>query len=193
MEKHPFGSFVPAQAQYLLLGSFPCNRNLRKDEAPAYGEWFYCGSGRSAFWGIMEKVYEVSLPTGDQQAKAQLMEKYGIAITDIALEIERKKNDCLDDSLKILAYNTQVIQDILLNNPIQKIFFTSRFVEKLYIKHIQPAGSTIPLEYLVSPSPAADMGLRMRADFKDFIAQYPDKKLLDFRVAFYSERLPQKV
>jgi G:T/U-mismatch repair DNA glycosylase len=190
IERHPFGYFVPQQAKYLLLGSFPCNRNLRNDQDPAFGEWFYCGSGKSAFWGIMELVFDTPLPAGDRAAKEQLMEKYGIAITDIALEIERKKNDCLDASLKILEYNTEVIQDILKNNPIETIFFTSRYVEKAYIKHIKPKDSTCKLEYLVSPSPAADMGLRTSEDFKNFIAQNPDKKLLDFRVAFYKERLP---
>ena len=190
-EMHPFGSFVPANAQYLLLGSFPCNRNLRNDEAPAYGEWFYCGSGKSSFWSIIEKVYNRTLPTGDRQAKEQLLTDYGIAITDIALEIERKKNDCLDDSLKIIQYNTSVIQDILAQNKIEKIFFTSRYVEKLFIKHIQPKGNIAALEYLISPSPAADAGLRMRQDFKDFMVQNPDKKLLDFRVMYYQERLPQ--
>ncbi len=190
-EIHPFTSFVPTHTKYLLLGSFPCNRNLRTDGAsPAYGEWFYCGSGKSAFWSIMENVYACNLPAGEREPKAQLLEKYGIAITDIALEIERKKTDCLDDNLKILTYNTTAIQDILANNPIEKIFFTSRFVEKLFIKHIQPKDSTIALEYLISPSPAADMGLRSRADFKEFIIQNPDKKLLDFRVAYYKERLP---
>lgn len=190
-EKHPFEAFVPKQARYLLLGSFPCNRNLRGDKEPAYGEWFYCGSGKSAFWSIMELVYEADLPTGDRHSKEELLTKYGIAITDIALEIERKKPDCLDNNLKILAYNTQAIQEILQNNPIEAIFFTSRFVEKAYIKHIQPKGSTIPLVYLLSPSPAADMGLRASADFKEFIAQNPNKKLLDFRVAYYQERLPK--
>jgi hypoxanthine-DNA glycosylase len=190
-EKHPFSAFVPTQARYLLLGSFPCNRNLRNDEAPAYGEWFYCGSGKSAFWSIMEMVYGCDLPSGNRTAKEQLLEQQQIAITDIALEIERKKNDCLDNNLKILAYNTAAIQDILKNNPIEKIFFTSRFVEKAYIKHIQPKDSTAELVYLISPSPAADMGLRTSAEFKDFIAQNPDKKLLDFRVAYYKERLPK--
>lgn len=191
IEKHPFQAFVPKDAKYLLLGSFPCNRNLRADDAPAYGEWFYCGSGKSAFWGIMEMVYACNLPTGDRTSKEELLSKYGIAITDIALEIERKKPDCLDNNLKILAYQTEAIQEILENNPIEKIFFTSRFVEKAYIKHIQPKGSKAALIYLISPSPAADMGLRTSAEFKDFIAQNPDKKLLDFRVAYYSERLPK--
>jgi len=191
-ETHPFESFVPAQAKYLLLGSFPCNRNLRDTEAmPAYGEWFYCGSGKSAFWGIMEQVYGCALPTpGDRDAKMGLLEKYGIALTDIALEITRKKTNCLDTSLRIDTYNSVAIQAILANNPIESIFFTSRLVERLFIKHIQPASDLAKLVYLVSPSPAADAGLYMRADFKEFIAQNPSKKLLDFRIAYYKERLP---
>ncbi len=192
LEKHPFEAFIPAQAKYLLLGSFPCNRNLRTDENPAYGEWFYCGSGKSAFWSIMELVYACDLPTGDRASKEALLAKYGIAITDIALEIERKKPDCLDTSLKILAYQTETIQAILKNNPIEKIFFTSRFVEKAFVKHILPKESAVELVYLISPSPAADMGLRASAEFKDFVTLHPDKKLLDFRVAYYQERLPEK-
>jgi G:T/U-mismatch repair DNA glycosylase len=194
IEKHPFGSFAPLNARYLLLGSFPCNRHLRLGDAqPEYGEWFYCGSGKSAFWTIIERVYNRQLPPGARQVKAQLFEEIGMAITDIALEIERKKPDCLDNSLVIKQYNTEAIAKIFRDRQIEKVFFTSRFVETQFIKRIQKHLDTkgFLAEYLISPSPAANKSIMSRVDYQEFIAKYPGKSLTDFRVDYYKERLPK--
>ena len=75
-EIHPFEAFVPVNANYLLLGSFPC-KNVEGD----YGQWFYCGSGRNLFWSLLEEVYQTSLSTLEE--KKQLLTQLGIAITDI--------------------------------------------------------------------------------------------------------------
>ena len=191
-EKHPFESFVPPNARYLLLGSFPCNRHLRFSNAqPEYGEWFYCGSGKSAFWTIIEQVYDRQLPPGDRIAKAKLFEEIGMAITDVALEIERKKLDCLDNSLIIKQYNTTAIARIFNEHKIEKIFFTSRFVETQFNKNIHKHLATNDFvgEYLLSPSPAANKSIMSRTDCQEFMAKYPGKNLTDFRVEYYIARL----
>jgi G:T/U-mismatch repair DNA glycosylase len=193
-EKHPFGSFAPLNARYLLLGSFPCNRHLRLSNAqPEYGEWFYCGSGKSAFWTIIERVYDRQLSPGIRQAKAKLFEEIGMAITDVALEIERKKPDCLDNSLVIKQHNTEAIAKIFSEHKIEKVFFTSRFVETQFNKHIQKHLNTnnFLAEYLISPSPAANKSIMSRVDYQEFIAKYPTKSLTDFRVDYYQARLPK--
>jgi G:T/U-mismatch repair DNA glycosylase len=193
-EKHPFASFSPPNARYLMLGSFPCNRNLRQENAqPEYGEWFYCGSGKSAFWTIVERVYDRQLTVGARQDKAKLFEEIGMAITDIALEINRKKPDCLDTSLTITQYNTEAIVKIFSERNIEKVFFTSRFVETQFNKHIKKhlVAADFIGEYLLSPSPAANPSILSREDYREFIAQHPDCGLTDFRVNYYRERLPK--
>ena len=53
LEKHPFGNFIPANTQYLFLGSFAGKK--------VYGyDWFY-GSKKNQFWAILKKVYKIFL------------------------------------------------------------------------------------------------------------------------------------
>lgn len=145
VERHPFGVFVPPNTKYLLLGSFvtkPTNNY----------EWFYA-NGRNQFWPILEEVYKVSLKTKKDQQK--LFTKLRMAITDIILECEREKNSNLDINLKCLVFNTLAITEILDQNKIEKIFFTSRFVEKLYKKEFKEVIKQYPKTELVTlPSPS---------------------------------------
>ena len=41
-ETHPFGYYIPDQADKLIIGSFPCFNGVD------YGDWFYSGSGKRA-------------------------------------------------------------------------------------------------------------------------------------------------
>ena len=144
-EVHPFASFVPPKAKFLLLGSFVTK--------PAHGyEWFYA-NGRNQFWPILEEVYRVPLKTKKDQQK--LFIKLGMAITDIILECEREKNSNLDINLKCLVFNTGAITEILDQNKIEKIFFTSRFVENLYRRHFKDLIHKYPkIELITLPSPS---------------------------------------
>jgi hypoxanthine-DNA glycosylase len=144
MEKHPFGSFVPKKARYLLLGSFTGKQTY---------DWFY-GTKRNQFWLIIEKVYDVKL--NNKLEKQVLFTKLNLAITDIILSCERKENSNLDNNLVNIAFNTQAIKKILRENKIKKIFFTSRFVEKLFLKQFKETVKQYPeikLVTLPSPSP----------------------------------------
>ncbi len=145
LEKHPFGSFVSKNSKYLLLGSFAAKSN------DGY-TWFY-GTKRNQFWPIMEEVYKVSLKNKKDQQK--LLTKLKIAITDIILKCERTKNSNLDMNLKNLVFNTIEINLILKNNKIKKIYFTSRFVEKLFKREFKGVIAKYPnIKLLTLPSPS---------------------------------------
>ena len=76
-------------------------------------------------------------------------------ITDIILSCERKANNNSDTNLINVVLNREVSK-ILKNNKIKKIFFSSKFVEKLYKKHFKDLilkYSKIELITLPSPSP----------------------------------------
>lgn len=146
IETHPFGNFVPQNTQYLLLGSFTGK--------PIEGyDWFY-GNKRNQFWPIMENLYKIKLDTKAKQQK--LFARLGIAITDIILSCERKNNSNLDMNLANIVFNTKAINNILQKNRIKKIFFSSRFTEKLFRRHFKDVVqqfSEIKLVTLPSPSP----------------------------------------
>ncbi len=141
LETHPYGSFVPPKAKFLLLGSF-----VARPE-PGY-DWFY-GSKRNQFWFILEKVYGIELK--DTKSKQKLFTKLRIAIADIILQCERKKNNNSDMNLTNIVYNVDEIEKILYKNKIEKIYFSSRFVENKFRKFFK--GVNVEIITLPSPSP----------------------------------------
>jgi len=142
IEIHPFEAFIPKDAKYLLLGSFPC-KNIEGN----YGQWFYCGSGKNLLWTLLEKVYQK--PLKNKIEKQLLFESLGIAITDVFAEIERKKDSCLDVDIIPKKYKDAEIAKILAENNIEKIFCTSRFVEHIFNTRFPNHQAT----YIPSPSP----------------------------------------
>lgn len=154
IETHPFGNFVPLNTLYLLLGSFttkPSDDYL----------WFYA-NGRNQFWPIMEEVYGLELDTKDRQQK--LFERLNMALADIILSCERKNNSNLDNNLTNIVYNTKAVDDLIRRNNVEKIFFTSRFVESTFNRLFKYSG--MELIYLPSPSP------RYAAISKNFAALF---------------------
>jgi len=146
VEKHPFGDFIPKKVRYLMLGSF-----VTKPSNPY--EWFYA-NGRNQFWPILEEVYSLSFNT--KQKQQQLFADLYMALSDIILSCERKKNSNLDVNLFNITYNIPAITNIISKNPIEKIFFTSRFVESVFkknFKEVMKEHTKIQLIGLPSPSP----------------------------------------
>lgn len=145
IEKHPFGNFVPKNPKYLMLGSF-----VTKPSNPY--EWFYA-NGRNQFWPIMENVYASNFSTKEKQQK--LFIELEMALVDIILSCERKKNSNLDINLFNIVYNTKAITTIINKYNIKKIFFTSRYVENLFRKHFKDLIERHPkVELVTLPSPS---------------------------------------
>lgn len=146
IEKHPFGDFVPKNTQYLILGSF-----TGKIIDDSY-DWFY-GTKRNLFWPIIQEVYGRQLL--NKKGKQTLFNQLGVAITDIILSCVRNTNSNLDINLTNIVLNKRVA-NIVEDNDIEKIFFSSRFVEKLFKKHFKNLVLSHPdvgLITLPSPSP----------------------------------------
>lgn len=129
IETHPFKAFIPESVTTLIVGSFPgrevTHRVLNEEE------WFY-GSKRNQLWKIISGVYETALQTRTE--KQNLFKKHGIGMVDIFLKVKRKDNNNMDSNLEVIEFNDKAIKSILKNQNIKKIFFTSKFVEKSFMK-----------------------------------------------------------
>lgn len=145
IETHPFTAFIPENVTVIIVGSFPgrevTHKILNEDE------WFY-GAKRNQFWKIISGVYQKDLST--KAEKQSLFKTHGIGIVDIFLKIKRKAGNNMDQNLEVVEYNDKAIKKILADHPVQKIFFTSRFVEKVF-HNLFPEIKTG--ESLPSPSP----------------------------------------
>lgn len=155
IETHPFVYFVPQVTQRLVIGSFPCFNGHD------YGDWFYSGSGRNELWRLLADVFD--MPAGTLDEKKSLCETHGIALTDVAYRIERKANNCADANLRILEFNHTGIDACLAAQP-RMVYFTSKFVERHFLKHYPHINCDSRI--LVSPSPAANRHLASLAEYK---------------------------
>ena len=145
IETHPFKPFVPVNATVLIVGSFP-GRDITQKKL-SEDDWFY-GTKRNQFWNIISEVYSMELKTA--AAKKQLFTAKRIAIADIILQARRNAINNSDTNLEVIAYNDKAIKKILAHASFKHIFFTSKFVEKHFLK-IFPGitnGTCLP-----SPSP----------------------------------------
>jgi len=154
IETHPFGDFVPTNTQYLLLGSF-----TGQITDVSY-DWFY-GTKRNLFWPIIQEVYGVSLQS--KLEKQELFSRLRMAITDIILSCERKAASNLDVNLINIIFN-QEVERIVRDKNLKKIFFSSRFVEKLFRKNFKEIISEHPKIALITlPSPSPRYAAMSRA------------------------------
>jgi hypoxanthine-DNA glycosylase len=145
LEVHPFGNFVPKKIKYLMLGSF-----VTKPSNPY--EWFYA-NGRNQFWPILETVYTSKFDTKEKQQK--LFTDLRMALADIILSCERKKNSNLDVNLFNITFNTEAITDIIRQTRPEIVFFTSRHVENLFRKLFKTVIVDYPeTELICLPSPS---------------------------------------
>ena len=157
IETHPFAAFIPKNIEYLIIGSFP--GKVQADLQLSEEHWFY-GAKRNLFWKIIAQVYET--PLQGTTSKQNLFIKAKIGITDIILKAIRTENKNSDTNLKIVELNHEAIKAILSSNHIKTIFFTSKFVEKLFRKLFTDVNNTIVLP---SPSPRyAKMNLQQKVN-----------------------------
>ncbi len=145
IEIHPFEPFIPGDARYLIIGSFPGKGQTEVDIKSDH--WFY-GAKRNTFWKILEAVYNI--PLKDKHSKQNLFVQTKIGIADIILKAIRKNNTNSDSNLEIIELNDIAIKEIITSNNIVIVFFTSKFVEKLCKRVLPEITHTIVLP---SPSP----------------------------------------
>jgi hypoxanthine-DNA glycosylase len=145
IETHPFKAFIPENVTAIIVGSFPGQEVTHK--ILTEDEWFY-GSKRNQFWKIISGAYETELITRKQ--KQDLFAKQGIGIVDIFLRIKRKGDNNMDSNLEVVEFNDKAIGTILQNQNIKSIFFTSKFVEREFMKMFPETNIG---ECLPSPSP----------------------------------------
>lgn len=96
VEEHPFETFVPENAKFLIIGTFPTHNNNHRFN------FFYSGKDNS-FWSIIEQVFKHSFQhdTGNkavEERKAFLKSK-GIGITDMHEKCYRKNGYSTDENL----------------------------------------------------------------------------------------------
>ncbi len=148
LEYHPFGNFIPQNVQYLVVGTFPGRQfSQRTQEENEKDETAFSYGGRNQFWRIMEKIYNVELPT--RNSKKQLLQNLDLGLLDLIHACRRKKSSNLDSDLTDIVWNKAEFERIFKENAIKTVFCTGKGVAQIFQKWY-PTQSYIALP---SPSP----------------------------------------
>ena len=136
VSKHPYVKYVPKNANKLIIGTMPpyrfCNneRNLCEEDVD-----FFYGSKDNYFWEILGNLTQKNLSFENTKSavkeRKDLLSSLNVAITDIVLECEHKNGNSDDNSLEEIVFNTDVLKDILDNNDIDTLIYTSLKVKSL--------------------------------------------------------------
>ena len=121
IETHPFGNFVPANAQCLILGSFPTHsKNWRFNS-------FYPGRA-NFFWRMLSEIYQHPFQhiSGEVAGKERLAlcEEKGIAISDTIYRAKRKVATSSKDSDLEVIEKMNVLKILREHKTIQTVILT---------------------------------------------------------------------
>ena len=122
VESHPFETSIPNNSKTIIVGTFPTHQKNR------LFEWYYGGEG-NRFWKVIEGVLEHTF-THDMKNRAleerqEIMNKYGIAMTDMVKRCYRKNTLSQDHHLFPIEL-TDLIELLNKNQSIDTVIFTSR-------------------------------------------------------------------
>jgi hypoxanthine-DNA glycosylase len=122
IESNPFGTFIPANPRILIVGTFPTHKSNR------YFEWYYSCEG-NRFWEVMGAVlhhkFEHNKKNPAVIERKALMEKHGIAMTDIVEQCYRR--NMLSQDHHLFPINLIDIVGLLnQHQSIETVVFTSR-------------------------------------------------------------------
>src|SRR5882672_4352339 len=122
IEPHPFPTFIPTNPKTLIVGTFPTHKSNR------FFEWYYSGEG-NRFWEIVGNVLDYSFKHQMKSAatleRQTLMEKHGIALTDMVERCYRRNT--LSQDHHLFPIDLKDLIKLLTENPsIETVVFTSR-------------------------------------------------------------------
>ena len=203
IEKHPWNIFPKSSPiKKLIIGSFPPNKmvlpvgckmkyldeivKVNKRETKRFD--FFYGSQQNEFWVLFFKTQNINLEPSNLDGLKQWLKINEWGVTDIVFKTTRKKDSPSDNDLIPKEWNIDVIEKVLKMNTVKNIYFTSKWVQKNFIKRIKPSlHQNILKHLLISPSPS---GLRVIP--KDILHNFPKNKNesnKDFRFRYFEHVL----
>lgn len=122
VEVHPFETFIPDGAKYLIIGTFPTFKANYKYN-------FFYSSERNHFWQVMSRVFDMEFRFQEGEVavseRKELLRRNSIAITDMHVTCYRRNKSSSDENLYPIILKD--IFSLLRENPsIDTLIFTSR-------------------------------------------------------------------
>lgn len=124
IEDHPFETFIPENARFLIIGSFPTHKRNYKSTF----QFFYAGTG-NMFWPVIGKVFRKTFEhsEGDNAVseRKEFLKERRIGITDMLLKCYRHQGRSQDHHLSPIKFN-DIFSLLEQHKGIETIIFTGR-------------------------------------------------------------------
>lgn len=189
VEVHPFGDYIPERCRKLIVGSFPIGKftNPKRSGEINDGEInFYYGGSQNLLWSLLGDCFGRKL-TSKEAIKEELSAR-NIGISDVIHSCQRHKGSASDADLHEQTWN-HGLANIINENKIEKIYFTSQQVRDWYCENIKPnvVGQIVEV-VLISPSGQASRGIGRNAEYKQWKLSYTGKEpTYDYRLEHYKK------
>lgn len=192
IETHPYlnqNKLRPSKMKILIIGTFPAwefSETPRKNFNPEimldvpYGR--IKGSGKNHLWELLFASFDLNPPTSVEEIYL-FLDRYKIGLSDVYKKVIRKKpKNSSDSNLKVVEKNNETILSLIKNNPIEKIFCTSKIVLKELPEEVTSRFEVIPLP---SPSGSASRAIAGLIDYKEMKKKDPSYTTYQYRLDFY--------
>ena len=189
-EQHPWIFFPETKkGNKLILGSFPPKRfTVNLENLPEKDINFFYGSSDNKFWEMFcnSKGLEIDWRFSPEKLQNYLINNNWI-VSDIILKTTRKIENALDKDLVVSKWNIEIIKEIIKDNKIETIYFTSKWVQERFCKKISPFLTKIPnIVILISPSRNGLMSLNWA---REIFPQLKAETNTNYRQRYYNHFL----
>lgn len=189
-KQHPWIVFPETKkGNKLILGSFPPKRfTINPQNLPENDINFFYGSSDNKFWEMfcISKGLNYNWRLSPEKLKNYLIDNNWI-VSDIILKTTRKVENALDKDLIVTEWNIKIIKEILDNNNIETIYFTSKWVQEKFCTKIFPSLTKIPKTViLISPSRNGLMSLNWA---REIYPQLKTETNTEYRQRYYTHFL----
>ena len=186
-ENHAFGEFIQNGTKRMIIGSFPIGKFTNPERASEIDHekeiMFFYGGAKNKLWQMIGTCYDVPMNTVDEIKN--LLTSEGIGVADVVKSCCRINGSALDKDLKEIEWNKDLL-NLLRENQIEELIFTSKVVRNWFEKHIGSI-SEFKETVLISPSGAAMISVAASPAYKAWSLENPDKRPMDYRALCYKE------
>ena len=143
IEEHPWKLYPKnSTIEKLIVGSFPPNKMTlpvgykmtyldgkeehKKKETKKFD--FFYGSIQNGFWDLFISSLKLNIGITDLEGLKNWLKENKWGVTDIVSKTTRQEDSPSDADLVIKEWNTEVIERVLQEHDIKKIYFTSTWV-----------------------------------------------------------------
>lgn len=170
----------------MIIGSFPIGKfsdPSRRHEIKEHEFEFFFGGERNLLWRLLGDTFGVKLAKKEDIIRLLTREKIGIG--DVIHSCVRKDGRASDKDLLEIEWNTGLL-DIIRNKKIEKVYFTSKTVERWFYR-LFPEATDLRARTLISPSAQSVRALASRQDFRSWRKNNPQAKAYDFILKDYKK------